>query len=186
MPILISLLRGINVGGRNKIRMAELRALYEALGYRGARTLLQSGNVVFHVDECDLARVRPRLENALAEQFGFHVPVVLRSAADLRRILSRHPFDEGELAKPAKAAIAFLDAKPDETDVARLRDANPGRESIHAHGCQLYLYYVDGMARSRLDLKRIEKMLSITGTIRNWNTSCKLRSLADELEAQSS
>ncbi|MBI3958773.1 MAG: DUF1697 domain-containing protein, partial [Chloroflexi bacterium] len=87
LPTHISLLRGVNVGGNKKIRMADLKALYESLGFSAVTTYVQSGNVVFDADSADAPALIARIEAAVAERFGFDVTVLLRSADDLRRIL---------------------------------------------------------------------------------------------------
>ncbi len=184
MSIVISLIRGINVGGHKKIKMADLRDLYASLGMRQVRTLLQSGNAILDTDETDLARLKERLEAGIREGFGFDAQVILRTPAAFRAALARHPFDEQQLQEPGKAAIVFLSAVPARTGVDELRESNPGREVIHADGCELFVFYIDGMARSKLDTKRIERTLKVVASARNWNTCQRLLKLLEELEAQ--
>ncbi len=186
MPRLISFLRGINVGGRNKIKMADLRALYASLGFHDARTLLQSGNAIFVSAETDLAKVQQRIEAGIQERFGFAADVVLRRADDFRVTLACHPFTQPQLEAPGKCAFVFLSAEPDPAAVEALRQSNPGREIIHASGRELFIFYSDGIARSKLDNKRIERQLERVSTIRNWNTCQRIIKLLDETEAQPS
>src|ERR1700691_374230 len=92
MCVVISLLRGVNVGGKRKIKMEALRALYESLGLRGAQTLLQSGNVVFRTDRKDLVSLTKQIEDAIERKFGFHSDVVLRTSTELRDVIAKNPF----------------------------------------------------------------------------------------------
>lgn len=183
MPIAVSLLRGINVGGHNKIRMADLRDLYIALGMRNPRTILQSGNVVFACEDRDLARAKGRIEAGIREYFSLDVQVILRSSADFRAAIDNRPFSDSQLMEPRKAAIVFLSVAANGPAVEQLREGNPGREVIVAAGHELYVYYTDGMARSKLDNKRMERALGVGATVRNWNTCQRILKLLDEFAA---
>ena len=184
MPIVISLIRGINVGGHKKIKMVDLRDLFSSLGMRQVRTLLQSGNAIFDTDETDLALLKQQLEAGIREHFGFDAQVLLRTPAAFRAAIDRHPFDELQLQDPGKAAIVFLSDAPVPSAVDRLREENPGREQLRASGSELYVFYCDGMARSKLDTKRIERTLKVVASARNWNTCQRLLKLLEEVEAQ--
>lgn len=183
MPLYVSFLRGINVGGHKKIKMADLRQLYASLGLREVRTILQSGNVVFRTDETNLRDVKRRIEAGILDAFGFEVSAILRSAKAFRDLNARQPFDDGQLSQGGKIAIVFLDEEPSEFALSELRDSNPGREIIHARGNELYIFYVDGMAGSKLNNKRIESTLKTTASARNWNTCQRLLKLLNEYES---
>lgn len=186
MTIALSLLRGINVGGRKKIKMADLRDLYASLGYPNARSLLQTGNVVFDTDEPDLARVKARLEAGISAAFGFDVPVIMRSPAAFKTIFQRQPFTDEQLNEPSKIVVVFLSGAPSPQSVDALRENNPGREGIWADGNELYIFYIDGQARSKLNNSRIERALDLPATARNWNTCKRLLKLIEEAESQRS
>ena len=179
MPTIIALIRGINVGGHKKIKMAELRELFTALGLRQVRTVLQSGNAVFATDETDLAQLQQRLEAGIRERFGFEARVILRAAEDFKAALARHPFSAAQLERGKHAMIVFLSAEPEPAAVAALRGDNPGREMIQAAGKALYIFYTDGAARSKLDNKRVERALNVVSSARNWNTCGRLLKLLD-------
>ena len=178
MTFALSLLRDINVGGRKKIKMVDLREVYASLGFRNARTILQTGNVVFETDEADLAR----LEAGISAAFGFDVPVIMRSPAAFETIFKRHPFTEAQLDEPRKIAVVFLADAPSPTAVEDLRERNPGREFIGADGSELFIFYTDGQARSKLDNSRIERALGLPSTARNWNTCKRLLQLLEEVQ----
>ncbi len=186
MPTLISLLRGINVGGHKKIKMADLRALFSSLGMRNVRTVLQSGNVLFAADDSNLTSLTSTLEAAIKAQFGFEAQVILRRSADFKRAIASHPFEAPQLQEGGKCAIVFLTAPPDESALRQLLENNPGREIIHPAGDILYIFYSDGMARSKLSNQRIESALDVTASARNWNTCQRIVKLIDQPQTPSS
>jgi uncharacterized protein (DUF1697 family) len=179
----ISLLRGINLGGHHKVPMNELRALYESLGFSGARTFIQSGNVVFSTKKKDLKKITSELEAEIERRFGFCCSVVQRSLAEWDRTIAKNPFAGRSDIEPSKLLVIFLAADPGQTarDAVMAIPAEP--EQVRAIGSELYIYYPDGMARPKLPLTRIDKTLGTNGTGRNWNTVLKLRELAQEIEA---
>ena len=182
MPLLISFIRGINVGGHKKIKMADLRDLYQQLGFHDPRTLLQSGNVIFEAEETDLALVGARIEAGIGEQFGFEAQALLRTPQSFRAALADHPFTAEQLERGSHAMIVFLSGAPDESAVAALRENNAGRETIAATADSLYVFYTDGVARSKLDTKRIERSLGMVASARNWNTCQRLLKLLRDME----
>ena len=181
MPPIICFIRGINVGGRNKIKMADLRELLQSLGMQQPRTVLQSGNAVFLADDARLADLTVRIETSIKRAFGFYARVLLLSADDFRKVCTGHRFDPAMLDQPAKCIIVFLDGAPDASKLADLRAGNPGRETVAADGQTLYIYYADGQARSKLTNARIEATLGLSATARNWNTCQRLLRLLDDL-----
>lgn len=175
MPTHISLLRGVNVGGNKKIRMADLKALYESLGFAGVVTYVQSGNVIFHAASADSAELIARIEAAIGERFGFDVTVLLRSADDLRRILDSNPFPG---ADPAKLHVLFLAAVPDSAAVATLHVPVADGEEWLLAGQEIYLRYPNGSGRSKMTGAFFERALGVAASARNWNTVNALYELA--------
>src|SRR5260370_37898439 len=102
MTVIISMLRGVNVGGHNKIKMEALRALYESLRLRDAQTYVQSGNVIFRTDERDVSRLAKRIEDGIERQFGFRPNVILRTAAEVEEVIARNPFAKRRGIWPSK------------------------------------------------------------------------------------
>ncbi len=182
MPLLISFIRGINVGGHKKVKMADLCELYLDLGFQNPRTLLQSGNVVFEAADTGLAEIGARIEAGISQRFGFKAQALLRTPDAFRAALAEHPFDAQQLERGNHAMIVFLSGAPDERVVAALIENNPGREAISAAADALYVFYTDGVARSKLDTKRIERSLGLAASARNWNTCQRLLKLLSEME----
>ncbi len=182
MPVYISLLRGINVGGNKQIRMEDLRALYESLGLTDPKTLLQSGNVVFESDEMEPAALRAQIEAGIERRFGFHSDILLRTLDEWRGVISRNP-SLVEQADPSKLVVMFLSETPAEDAIASLRESYTGPETFQVLGKEAYLYYPDGQGRSKLTNTLMERKLKVTGTVRNWNTIHKVLDLAERMAA---
>jgi uncharacterized protein (DUF1697 family) len=181
MTAIISLLRGVNIGGHHKIKMDALRALCKSLGLQDAQTYGQSGNVVFRNKERDLARLAKRIEDAIEHKFGFRPDVILRTASEMRDVAARNPFAQRREMDPSKLAVTFLAKDPG----AEVRDAilalKPNPEEVRMDGRELYIYFPDGMGRSKL-VPKLGKALKNSGTARNWNSVTKLLEMAEKLE----
>lgn len=183
MAVLISLLRAVNLGGHNKIKMDALRALYESLGLRDAQTYIQSGNVIFRADRKDAPALSRQIENAIERKFGFRSAVMLRSAPDLRNVIAGNPFASRRGLDPRKLAVIFLAGVPLADAQTRLVKIEAGPEELRIAGRELYIYFANGMARPKLSPALIEKTLGMAGTARNWNTVGKLVEIAEAMEA---
>jgi uncharacterized protein (DUF1697 family) len=178
MTIHIGLLRAVNVGGHNKIGMADLRELLAALGMQDVRSLLQSGNVVFRSDGHTATQLERVLEHAAAKRLGLETDVFVRTASDWKATIAGNPFPEEAERDPGHLLVMFLKEAPDREDVTALQSAIKGREIVRAKGRHAYVVYPDGIGRSRLTSALIEKKLATRGTGRNWNTVLKLGALA--------
>ncbi|MFY9724209.1 MAG: DUF1697 domain-containing protein [Bryobacteraceae bacterium] len=185
MPVVISMLRGVNVGGHNKIKMDALRALCESLKLREPQTYVQSGNVVFRTEERDLVMLARRIERAIERKFGFRVPVILRTASEMRDVIARNPFAGRDDIEPSKFAVTFLASRPSDEVRAKVLAIRADPEELHIDGRELYIYFPNGMARPKLSGPLVERTLAIPGTARNWNTVTKLREIADTLKPSS-
>lgn len=183
MPTVISMLRGVNVGGHNKIKMDALRALYESLKFTGCQTFIQSGNVIFKTKERNLAKLTSQIQTAIERSFGFRPDVILRTSDELRDVIARNPFAKRRGIEPGKLIIAFLADAP----AAQARDnivkLKTDPEELRIDGSELYIYYPNGMGRSKLAWSLIERRLKVSGTCRNWNSVTKMLAIADALAA---
>jgi uncharacterized protein (DUF1697 family) len=167
-----ALLRGINVGGRVRIPMAELRSTFEALGHEDVVTYLQSGNVVFRADG-KAPDVATGIERRIAEDFGLDVAVLLRTARELTAIAAGNPFltEEADLTK---LHVVFLESAPARSAMARLDPARSPPDRFSARGRELYLHLPKGAGRSKLTNDYLERTLGTRATARNWRTVSKL------------
>src|SRR6266567_5384894 len=177
MTRFMSLFRGINVGGNRTIRMDELKDLYASLGLKDVVTYIQSGNVVFTSDDADLAQLPGQIEDGFAKKFGFHAKVIVRTSAELRDIIDNNPFQNQPMKESKWVTVIFLATRPDSTAQEDLQKTYVGPEELYIIGQELYIYYTNGIGRSKLSLTLIEKKLKTIGTGRNWNTILQLQKM---------
>jgi|SRR5229473_2646566 uncharacterized protein (DUF1697 family) len=183
MGVIISMLRGVNVGGHNKTKMEALRALYESLKLRDAQTYVQSGNVIFRTNERNMSRLTKQIEDGIERKFGFRPDVVLRTVAEMRDVVARNPFAKRRGIEPSKLLVSFLASDPGAEGREKVRQMKCDPEELRIEGRELYIYFPNGMGRSKLSLARLEKTLKTRGTGRNWNSVTKMLEMAEKLEA---
>ncbi len=182
MTVYISLLRGINVGGNKRVKMDVLRAIYDSVGLSDPKTLLQSGNVVFKSDETDRPKLIKAIEAGVEAGAGFHSDIILRTLDEWRGVIARNPFPEDRGLDGSRVLVTFMARTPDAKVVELVRQANPGPEELFVSGDEIYIYFPDGMGKSKLAAALVEKNLKASGTGRNWNTVLALLTLAESLE----
>jgi len=170
----VALLRGINVGGRKMVAMAELRAVLEGLKLTDVRTLLQSGNVIFRTDGIRGPALERLLEEQIEKRFEQTVTCFVRTAAEWKAIVASNPFLKEAQDDPGHLVVACLKKAPKEEHVESLRKAIRGPEIVRAKEKQLYIVYPAGQGTSKLTNALIEQKLGTRGTARNWNTVLKL------------
>jgi uncharacterized protein (DUF1697 family) len=176
MNTFVALLRGINVGGQNKVPMPELRSLFASLGLADVATYIQSGNVVFTSPTSDAQDLAASLERRIAEVFGVRARVLMRTAAELEAIAQSNPFPAGK-ADPTKLHVVFLDRAPAPSAVAALDPGRSPPDEFSVRGREIYLHLPTGAARSKLTIDYFEGRLGVTATARNWNTVTRLLGL---------
>jgi uncharacterized protein (DUF1697 family) len=174
----VALLRAVNVGGRNKVAMAELRELAAAIGLADPRTLLQSGNLVFESDGRTAAVLETMLEAECRKRLNVAADFIVRTADEWSKIIHANPYPDAAERDPSHLVVMPLKEAPAAAAIQALREAIKGRETLHAIEKQLYLVYPDGIGTSKLTNTVIERKLGIRGTARNWNTVVKLAVLA--------
>jgi len=182
MPVFVSFLRGINVGGHGKVSMSALRELYGALKLRDAQTYIQSGNVVFRSEQSDEAALAKTIQSGIGKAFGFHPEVILRSAAELRAIIAANPFAKRKDVASNKLVVIFLVTKPSAEVRAKLAELKGIPEELHLVGRELYIYFPVGMGQSKLP-PVLDRVLKAPATARNWNSVSKMKEMAIALEA---
>ncbi len=188
----VALLRGINVGGRNKVPMEDLREVVTSLGHTGVTTYIQSGNVLFSTAETDTAKLAAALEAAIEGRFGIWSSVVVLSRDELAGVLARNPYPDEP--NPKLVHVVFLNGQPPNdlldriTEAASAAAAKGSRDRVQAAGHALYLHTPDGYGTSELaqSLFKIvsppakQKKQGLAATARNWATATKLLSLCGE------
>jgi uncharacterized protein (DUF1697 family) len=175
---LIVLLRGINIGPRNRVAMPELRERLEEAGFDNVRTYVQSGNVVLSSTK-KAAQVARDVEQLIAKAFGLDIAVVVRTRAEIAKVVQRNPL--GDVADdPKRYQVSFLDAKPSRAILRRLEATAVPPEQFVAVGREIYAWHPAGAARSRLWATLAGRDLGVNATARNWTTVTKLLALAEE------
>jgi len=169
----IALLRGINVGGKNKLPMKDLAALFREAGCEDVRTYIQSGNVLYRVGDTPADAIPSLISASIEDRFGYRIPVVTRTAADLRAIVEANPFAESGAAADKLLVLFLADAPSPEQVEALDPNRSPGDEYAVV-GREVYLHCPNGFARSKLTNSYFDSALSTTSTGRNWRTVGKL------------
>jgi uncharacterized protein (DUF1697 family) len=182
MPVLICMLRGVNVGGHNRLKMEALRALCESLKFENARTYVQSGNIIFRTKGKDRSALAAKIRNAIECEFGFRPEVILRTVEELRKAIAASPFADRRDLEPGKLLVTFLASAPGREVRAKLLGLNHPEE-IHLQGREMYIYFPNGAGKSKLPWSSIERLLKTTGTARNWNSVTKMLAMAEQMEA---
>lgn len=178
MTTYIGLLRAVNLGGYNRIGMADLREFLTRLGLQDVKTLLQSGNFVGRSDVRSSSELERLVEGAAAKQLGLTTDVLVRSDTEWKTLIAKNPFPKEAKLDPSHLLAVVLKATPDRASVKTLEQAITGREIVHVQGRCAYIVYPDGIGRSRLTSAVIDNKLRTRGTARNWNTVLKLAALA--------
>lgn len=174
----VALLRGINVGGRHKLPMADLRSLAESLGGTRPETYIQSGNLVFGLDPASSNDFARRLAAGIEERFGFSVPIILRRGDELRRVVQNNPFLRSD-TDIRTLHVGFLMEAPSAERVASLDPDRSPPDRVEVIGNHAFLEYPNGLARSKLTNAYLDSRLKTIGTVRNWRTTLKLLSMID-------
>ncbi len=177
-----ALLRGVNVGGKGKVSMQDLRAVFESLGMRDVATYVQSGNVVFRTPKSDPNRLRKAIEEKILAELGMEVTVLIRSAGELGAVLRDNPF-AGRTSDDATTHLTFLAEKPSVSKLAELADIPDatrrsfGDDEFMVSGAEptaVYVFCPGGYGRTKLNNTFFEKRLGVSATTRNWRTVTKL------------
>ncbi|MEM7354951.1 MAG: DUF1697 domain-containing protein [Acidobacteriota bacterium] len=169
----VALLRGINVGGKNKLPMKQLVSMFEAAGCVAVRSYIQSGNVAFQAEPELAGQVPEIIRQQIAEQLGFQIPIVTRTAAEVATIVRANPF-LGPDVDEKTLHVAYLADQPGAAEIAALdRDRSPSDE-YRVLGREIYLHCPKGLARTKLTNAYFDSKLATTSTIRNWRTTLKL------------
>lgn len=175
MKTYIALLRGINVGGHKKVTMAELRELLTKSGLESVKTYIQSGNVIFQSSNKDSKDLGNLIQNSILDQFGFKVPVLVRTRDDLSTIFNNSPFEE---VKKVDSYFVMLSEIPKKDLVAEASQKTYLDDDYFIVNDCIYLFCAKGYGRSKFNLNYFEKKLNVNATARNYKTLVKLLSLS--------
>lgn len=183
MTIQIALIRGINVGGKNKLPMEALVAMLEALGCRQVKTYIQSGNAVFESDAQDASELSRQISLAVGQRYGFEPGVLILEFQEIQRAITANPFPQAT-ADPKTVYLGFLAATPENPQLEKLAVLRKNSEAFRLLDKVFYLYAPEGTGRSKL-AANTEKLLGVTMTSRNWKTVGAIWDIAQSLERSS-
>lgn len=169
-----ALLKGINVTGNKIIKMAELKSMFESLGFKNVRTYIQSGNVVFD-STAKAEAIKKKIEKGIENKFGFKVTTVIRSRDEMEKIIKDYPFSKVKGHEECKISVGFMESVPDKALVKELESFSSEKEITKVNGNNLYHLCRGNFSDSLVFKKNLpEKILKVNCTVRNWNTTNKL------------
>lgn len=173
----ISILRGINVSGKRKIKMKELKDLYEKLKFENVITYIQSGNVIFDSNIKDSLKLEISIEKEILKYYGFEVPTLVRTVKYLEKVFLNNPFRDKGIEDIAKLHVTFLSVNPSSEKINKIADVKRGNDEFVIKEDVIYLYCPDGYGKTKLTNTFFEGKLKISATTRNWKTVTKLLEL---------
>ena len=178
MTTYISLLRGINVSGRNLVRMDALRLMYENSGFFNVSTYVQSGNVVFQGDDFNLNDLEQKISGQIEKDFGLKVPVIILTIDRLKQTIENNPFLNDK--EPSNTYVTFLFSEPGQYDKAAIESKKQDDEEIMFSENAVYLYCPGGYGKTKLTNNFLESRLGVVATTRNWKTTNELFKIAQQ------
>lgn len=182
MPVVIALLRAVNVGGTSIIKMADLRTLFEKLKFQDVQTYIQSGNIVFRTKEEDLDKLAKKVQTAIEKRFKAKPDIILRTTNELRSVVARNPFAKRRDFEPNKLHVYFLPIELGKAQNRQLSEMVLDVEELVPGGKELFIYFPNGAGKTKLSWSKLEKICGAPGTGRNWNTVLKILAMAEALE----
>ncbi|MCG8328048.1 MAG: DUF1697 domain-containing protein [Chitinophagales bacterium] len=174
MTTYITILRGINVSGRNKIKMADLRKILDETGLKNVQTYIQSGNIVYQHEAIDTKVLSKLIKNKIAEVYDYDVPVITLTSDALATIARTHPYPTDDAKDPAYCHITFLADEPIPESISQIKPEDYQPDEFQIIGKAVYLYCPNGYGKTKLNNSFWEKKLKVTATTRNWKTTNKL------------
>lgn len=178
METYISILRGINVSGQKSIKMADLKMLFEKLGFTGVKTYVQSGNVIFQYRNENPKEIEQKIQNEIKSAYGFDVPVIVFQAEKFQQIVLANPFKDDTTKETSHLYVTFLASPPEIYDSEAILNKKSGREEIEFSNEAVYLYCPNGYSKSKLSNNLLENKLKVTATTRNWKSCNEILKIA--------
>ena len=177
----IALLRGINVSGHHKIKMADLKLLCLDLNFQNIRTYIQSGNVLFQSEEKSNTKIAVTISEAIKNKYGYDIKVIVITKKDIKTVFSSNPFMENSTPDITKLCVTFLSNNPNSDGLDQLKDiANKSDDEFKINGKFVYLHCPSSFAKTKLTNNLFERKLKVDATSRNWKTITKLMELSNE------
>lgn len=178
MSRFIALLRGINVSGQKKIKMSELRILFENLGFQNVETYIQSGNVIFSSKEKSTTKIANKISSGINTKYNFDVQLIILTPKDIDRVLKNNPFVKKK-KETERLYVTFLSAMPSIENINKLNEISFLPEEYSKNKKIIYLFFPNGAGKAKLNNNFIENKLKVIGTTRNWKTVTALFKLVN-------
>jgi uncharacterized protein (DUF1697 family) len=170
MQVYIAMLRGINVGGHKRIKMEQLRASFEELGFEQVKTYIQSGNVVFKTRKTSTSVLSKSIEKQILSDFGFAVSVISRSSGEIAKAIEANPFVKERGIATEQLHVMFLSAAPDPSALQKLAELTAAPDQFCCLDREIYFYLPNGVSGSVLMKSPVDRVLAVATTTRNWKT----------------
>lgn len=175
----IALLRGINVSGHKKIKMADLRIALEQLNFTDIVTYIQSGNIVFKSVHNSITELELLIQKQILTDFGFEVPVLIKTPKELKTVFDNNPFEKNKLNDPKLFYVVFLKDKPQQKHIETLKTYDYSPEAYVINEKIIYFYAANGAGNAKMSNNFFENKLKVIATSRNWRTIQKLIELSN-------
>ena len=182
MPVYIALLRGINIGPHKRMKMEKLRACCGNLGFDTIKTYIQSGNLVFKAAKADPATLAKKIEAQITKDFGFSADVIVRTQEQLEQVVRKNPLLKEAGIDESKLHVVFLAQAPTEASIKKLETVTKAPDRVRHSGSEVYFYFPHGVSGSSIWKQNLDKLLLVSGTMRNWRTVNTLHQMASECE----
>lgn len=175
----IAMLRGINVSGKNMLKMESLKKCMEDMGCNAVKTYIQSGNILFEFSNSNTTELTQHIKSSINEDFGLDVPVIVKQSDDFVTILSKNPFLNERHEHIDYLHVTFLGHLPDPQLVAKLETSAFLPDECVVYADLVYLFCPGGYGNTKLNNNFFERKLKVEATTRNWKTICKLSELSN-------
>ena len=181
MNTYISILRGINVSGKNLIKMEALRNIYENLGFKNVTIYVQSGNVIYSTSDSNITEMEEKIVNEIEKDYGIVVPVMVMSDKKLIQIINQNPFIKDSSKEMTYLHVTFLSSQINNIDIKTIEEKKQENEDVVINRDVVYLYCPNGYGKTKLNNNFLESKLKVTATTRNWKTTNELLRIALEI-----
>ena len=178
MQTYIAILRGINVSGKKMINMEALRAHMQELGFKNIKTYIQSGNLIFESENTNKSELVRQIEAQILKQYGFEVPVIVRTPDDLEHILKNNPFLNARKEDIDKLHVTFLSSEPKQEHLTKIKPPENITDEFVIAGGHVFVFCPNGYGNTKISNTFFENKLKVTATTRNWKTVVKLAEMA--------
>ena len=179
--IYISMLRGINVSGKNMIKMDALKLMCDKLKFKNVKTYIQSGNIVFQYKESQIQVLEKKINVQLKKDFGFDIPVMIKEIDELNTVFNQNPFIVKHQEDISKLHVTFLSEVPEKLKLDKIKEGNYGNDEYIVNGKTVYLFCPNGYGNTKLTNTFFENKCKVTATTRNWKTITELVNISEQI-----